>query len=235
MPTIKFFPPLSGLLCLLGALVSATPALALPADRQATITVEADRAQINEKTGITDYQGAVIIKQGSLLIEAEQVTIYSTDGQAHKIICLGKPAHYQQQPNIEDGLVNAHADTIEYYLDRETITLIKNASLEQQGSTLKGDHINYDLKAELVVARGSDNSQQRVHMVIPASEPVADDQAASEQTPDEQPGDAAVPEPQASGQPDSDKPGPGPQAVNQPSANQQSSNQAVTDPQKDNN
>ncbi len=234
MPTIKFFPPLSGLLCLLGALISTTPALALPADRQATITVEADRAQINEKTGITDYQGSVIIKQGSLLIEADQVTIYSTDGQANKIICLGKPAHYQQQPNIEDGLVNAHANTIEYYLDRETITLIKNAILEQQGSTLKGDHINYDLKAELVVARGSDSSQQRVHMVIPASEPAADNPTTNEQTPDEQGGDAAPLEPQASGQSDSDEPTPGPQAVNQPSASQQSSNQAATDPQKDN-
>jgi lipopolysaccharide export system protein LptA len=176
MPIIKLFSPL---LCLFGVFFTTT-ALALPSDRQAAITVEADRAQINEKTGITDYQGSVIIKQGSLLIEADQVTIYSTDGQASKIFCFGKPAHYQQQPKPEDGLVNARADTIEYYLDSETITLIKNASLEQQGSTLKGDHINYDLKAELVEARGSDNSQQRVHMVIPANQPSTD-----EQTPDE--------------------------------------------------
>jgi lipopolysaccharide export system protein LptA len=182
MPTIKLFSPL---LCLFGVFFTTT-ALALPSDRQAAITVEADRAQINEKTGITDYQGSVIIKQGSLLIEADQVTIYSTDGQASKIFCFGKPAHYQQQPKPEDGLVNARADTIEYYLDSETITLIKNASLEQQGSTLKGDHINYDLKAELVEARGSDNSQQRVHMVIPASHPSTDEQAASEQTPGQQ-------------------------------------------------
>ncbi|MBQ0720474.1 MAG: lipopolysaccharide transport periplasmic protein LptA [Gammaproteobacteria bacterium] len=187
MPTIKFFTSLPGLLCLLGVFF-ATTTLALPEDRQATITVEADRAQINEKTGITDYQGSVIIKQGTMLIEAEQVTIHSTDGQANKIICIGAPAHYQQQPNPEDGLVNARANTIEYYLDTETITLIKNASLEQQGSILKGDHINYDLKAELVEARGSDNNQQRVHMVIPASQPAAgktDENAAGEQSPSE--------------------------------------------------
>jgi len=170
MPTIKFLTPLAGLLFLLGTLIAATPALALPSDRLATITVDADRAKINEKTGITEYHGAVVIKQGTLLIEADQVTIYSTDGQAHKIICIGQPAHYQQQPNPEDGLVNAYGNTIEYYLDTEIITLIKNASLEQQGSILKGEHINYDIKAELVEAKGSANSQQRVHMVIPASE-----------------------------------------------------------------
>jgi len=181
MPIIKISTSLPGLICLLGIFLGTSTVLALPSDRQATITVESDRAQLNEKTGITDYQGSVIIKQGTMLIEADQVTIHSTDGKANKIICLGKPAHYQQQPNLEDGLVNAHANTIEYYLDTEVIILIKNASLEQQGSTLKGDRINYDIKAELVEARGSDNNQQRVHMVIPASQ-----QAASEQTPDEQ-------------------------------------------------
>jgi len=206
MPTIKFFPPLSGLLCLLGGLIIATPALALPSDRQATITVEADRAQINEKTGITDYQGSVIIKQGSMLIEADQVTIHSTDGQANKIICIGKPAHYQQQPKPEDGLVNAHANTIEYYLDTEIITLIKNASLEQQGSILKGNHINYDLKAELVEARGSDNSQERVHMVIPASQPLPDEQAENEPAQNEELVDEQATSEQASSEQTLDEP-----------------------------
>ena len=190
MPTIKFFTSLTGLLCLFSGFFGSS-ALALPSDRLATITVDADRAQINDKTGITEYHGAVVIKQGTLLIEADQVTIYTTDGQVNKIICIGKPAHYQQQPNPEDGLVNAHANTIEYYLDTDVITLIKNARLEQQGSTLKGDHINYDLKAELVEARGSDNNQQRVHMVIPASQvspveaptPVQDPSAEITETP----------------------------------------------------
>ncbi len=178
MPTNKFF---TLLFCLFSAFI-ANCALALPSDQQATITVEADRAQLNEKTGITTYQGSVIIKQGTLLIEADQVTIYSNQGQASKIICTGKPAHYQQQPKPEDGLVNAYGNTIEYHLDAKTITLIKNASLEQQGSTLKGDHINYDLKTELVEARGNTNNQQRVHMVIPASKPATDKQTTKEQS-----------------------------------------------------
>ena len=204
MPTIKRSRPIAGLLCLLSALLCAGTALALPADRQATITVEADRATINEKTGITEYQGAVIIQQGSLLIEAEQVTIYATDGQAHKIICIGKPAHYQQRPNAKDGLVNAYANTIEYYLDSDVITLIKNASLEQQGSTLKGDHINYDLKAELVVAKGSANSQQRVHMVIPAS-PVSETPVTSPGGPEAQVTNQAA-SPEVANKPKNNKP-----------------------------
>ena len=182
MPTIKLFSPLFYLLSVL----FVSTAHALPSDRQATIVIESDRAQLNEKTGITEYQGTVVIQQGSLLIEADQVTIYSTDGQANKIISIGKPAHYQQQPNSEDGLVNARASTIEYYIDTETITLIKNASLELEGSTLEGEHINYDLKAELVEARGSNNSSQRVYMVIPASKPSTEGQITTGQTTDKQ-------------------------------------------------
>ncbi len=160
----------TALLCLCCALLSATTVTALPADRLAAIKVEADLAKLNEKTGITIYQGKVVIQQGTILIKADKVTIYSTDGQASKIVCLGTPALYQQQPNIDDGLVNARANTIEYHLDTDIITLIKNASLTQEGSTLKGDHINYDIKAELVEARGSESSKQRVQMVIPASQ-----------------------------------------------------------------
>ena len=110
MPTNKLFPPLFYLF----SVFLVTTAHALPSDRQATIAIESDRAQLNEKTGVTEYQGAVVIKQGSLLIEADQVTIYSTNGEANKIICIGKPAHYQQQPNPEDGQCSGQYHRILY-------------------------------------------------------------------------------------------------------------------------
>lgn len=169
MPSINIFSTLSGI-ALPGfflLLISPSAAHALPTDRQEPISIEADRAQINEKTGVTIYQGSVVTQQGSMLIKADKVTIYSTDGRASKIICTGTPAHYQQQPKIDGGLVTANADTIEYHLDKDTITLIKNASLIQEGSTLKGDHINYNVKAEFVEARGNSNNKQRVQMVLP--------------------------------------------------------------------
>ena len=73
------------------------------------------------------------------------------------------------RPNPEDGLVLASAKTIKYYLVNDKIFLLKNASLEQNGSVITGEKIDYDLKAEVVKATAGSNTQDRIHMVIPPS------------------------------------------------------------------
>ena len=143
---------------------------ALPNDHQQAISIESDRAQRNDKTGLTIYEGAVNMIQGTINIKADKITVYSTQNKVSKIVCVGTPAHYQQQPELNGGLVTARANTIEYQLSKDVITLITNASLSQQGSTLKGDVINYDLKAELVEARGDTTGKKRIQMIIPPSQ-----------------------------------------------------------------
>ncbi|RLA47666.1 MAG: lipopolysaccharide transport periplasmic protein LptA [Gammaproteobacteria bacterium] len=151
--------------------ILAMPAVfALPSDRQQPINIESDRAQRNDKTGITTYEGAVNIIQGTINIRADKVTVHTVEGKVSKIVCIGVPAHYQQQPEPEDGLVIARANTIRYELNKDMITLITNASLTQAGSTLTGELINYDLIQELVEARGDISGKQRIKMVIPPSQ-----------------------------------------------------------------
>ena len=144
-------------------------ATALPSDRQQPIKIESDRATQDDKKGITVYEGSVVIRQGTIKINADKVTVYSDNNQVDKIICVGKPAHYQQRPNLEDGLVFASGDTIEYYLASDKIALLTNASLEQNGTTITGDKINYDLKAEVVKATAGGNKRERIQMIIPPS------------------------------------------------------------------
>ncbi len=142
-------------------------ASALPSDRQQPILIESDRAQHNDKTGVTVYQGSVVITQGTIRIKADKVSVNAVGNKVTKIVCTGKPAHYQQQPRPDAELVTARANTIEYHLSKNAITLLGAASLEQEGSTLKGERINYDLQAELVEATGSTTGNQRIQMVIP--------------------------------------------------------------------
>jgi len=61
----------------------------------------------------------------------------------------------------------AKGDTIEYHLASDRIDLLKNASVEQNGTVITGEKINYDLKAEVVKASSGDNPRQRIQMVIP--------------------------------------------------------------------
>lgn len=154
---------------LLATLCWSTLSYALPNDRQQPIKIESDRAEQNEKKGTTIYEGSVVIRQGSIKINADKVTVFSETDKVDRIVCVGKPAHYQQRPNPEDGLVLASAKTIKYYLVNDKIALLKNASLEQNGTVITGEKIDYDLKAEVVKATSGRNAPERIKMVIPPS------------------------------------------------------------------
>lgn len=156
-------------LALAGALAT-TAALGLPDDRSQPIEIESQSAVREEKQGLTIYRGDVIISQGSILIRADTVTIHSAGNQVSKIICTGAPAHYQQQLKPGDTPVIARANTIEYLLEQDVINLITNASLEQDGATLTGERIDYDLKQEIIKARGDATGSPRIRMVIPPNQ-----------------------------------------------------------------
>lgn len=150
--------------------LGATGAQALPSDRHQAIEIESRSAIREEKKGLTVYEGDVTIRQGSMLIRADRVSVHTSGNQVSKIICIGKPAHYEQQPKPGDKPITARANTIEYHLDRDVINLIANASLEQAGTTLTGERIDYDLKEEVIRARGDSTGDQRIRMVIPPSQ-----------------------------------------------------------------
>jgi lipopolysaccharide export system protein LptA len=160
---------LFAVILVLNALIH-THAFALPTDRQKAINIESDTALRDDKSGLTVYEGAVNIVQGTINIRADKVTVHSIRDKASKIVCIGTPAHYQQIQNPEGGLVTARANTIEYNLAKDVITLVGNASLSQNGSILKGDSINYDLKKEYVEAHGDITGKKRIEMVIPPSQ-----------------------------------------------------------------
>ncbi len=143
--------------------------LALASDKQQPIHISSDRAERDEKKGITTYSGSVQMDQGSLRIMADKVVIHSVENEISKIVATGAPATYQQKPSPEKPLVVAKGNTIEYRLNDEQLFLINNASLRQNdGTTLTGKRINYDMKASVVKAEGNNNTQSdRIHMVIP--------------------------------------------------------------------
>ena len=145
-------------------------ALALPDDRTQTITIESNSAERDQKTGLTQYQGNVVINQGSLVIEADQVTVYYKDNKVSRIVCLGLPASYQQQAAADGGLIIAKAETIVYLLAQDEINLKSNAVLSRNGTLIKGDSINYDLENETWKAKGNQRGEQkRIQLVIPPS------------------------------------------------------------------
>ena len=140
--------------------------LALPDDNQQPINIQSDRATRKTLEGSekTEYFGNVVMTQGSMLINGDHVIIHTTDHKVTQITAIGKPAKFQQQSDPEKEPVKARADTIDYQLKAETVVLANNATIEQEGSTVSGNRIEYNVASERVQA------EERVNMVfIPTS------------------------------------------------------------------
>ena len=150
--------------------MAAQAAFCLPDDSTKAIHITSDQALRDEKRGITIYRGNVELDQGSLHISANRITIFRIVEDGDKIIAEGQPATLQQQPNIDEELVRAQAEIIEYYKDEDRVRLKNSAHIQRGGSTVTGETIDYFIAKELVKA-SSDKSQvnSRVEVVIPAT------------------------------------------------------------------
>ena len=152
---------------LLLALLPAAISYALPDDRDQPIRITADTAIRDEKQGFTIYSGNVRMIQGSLDIEADKITIYHASAQADKIVAEGKPAKMQQQPAVDEPLVKARAEMIEYFKNEDRVHLTKNAHITQDDSSVTGDSIDYFIAEQLVKADSDkDTEGNRVKVVI---------------------------------------------------------------------
>ena len=109
---------------------------------------------IDGKNKTALYKEDVLITQGSLLIEANEVEVIATDGSGREIfIARGNPASYSQ--SLEDGTpVSAKANEIRYEVINRTISLAGNAELQQDTSKVQGDKITFDMVTEQLLATG---------------------------------------------------------------------------------
>lgn len=140
--------------------------LALSADREQPVDIEADRVELNERQGISVYSGNVKLTQGSLRLTADTMTIYNTGDKIERIILVGEPATYRQTPDNQGEDMRAEARQVEYYADERKVILLDNAKLWQGPNQFRSDRIVYDLTRDVVNAGDSDSGRQRVHITI---------------------------------------------------------------------
>jgi len=150
-------------------LLASSQAMSLESDADAEMTIQSDHAEFDRQTGIAIYSGRVILEQGTLLIKADKITLYSdADQKLTKSVAVGKPAHYQQLMDGDEGPTKAQGHTITYLAEDKIITLLKDAFLEQEGNSFSGSKIVYDIRNENIKAQGVAENQPngRVKMTI---------------------------------------------------------------------
>ena len=175
---------------LIGLLASAG-SMALPDDRDQPIRITADTAIRDEKKGVTVYTGNVHMIQGSMDIVADELTIYHATAQADKIVAKGKPAKLQQKPAVDEPLVRAHANVIEYYRTEDRVHLQSDAQITQDGASVNGDSIDYFIVEQLVKANSAQATDgKRVQVVIPPQVVREENNASEPNQPKETPSGA---------------------------------------------
>ncbi len=177
-----------------GFAVLAGFAQALPEDQQQPIHVTANSA-IQENNTVT-YRGNVIIVQGTVRIEADQVVINHEKGKLQKATATGKPARFQQQPDADGGLITGSANTLIYHNSDQRVELLQDAFVDRDKSTVKSDRIEYLLPSKTVRADTSaNNASGRVEMVLQPNQPKPNDAGAATPANNSAPQAPATPQP----------------------------------------
>ena len=142
----------------------AAPAWAAKIDLEQEIVIKSKRQAGDLKNKIASYLDDVEITQGTLVIKADLVQVYSQeDHETETYIAKGQPAIFEQQ--LEDGsIVHLEADEIKYQPLISTITISGNALLRQAGSEVSGDKIVYNTLTEQLEAEGG--SDQAVTTIL---------------------------------------------------------------------
>ena len=146
------------LLCLPGS------ALALPEDSEQPIQIQADRAELEETTGVAIYIGNVRLDQGTLRVTADRMTIHTAEERVVRVEAEGERAHYQQQPAVDGPFVQADANKIIYFLDDERVKLEGQAELTREKEYFASGVIRYNMRTGQV-----DASEGRVRTILSPS------------------------------------------------------------------
>jgi lipopolysaccharide export system protein LptA len=140
---------------------------ALDTDRSQPIHIEADRATLNEHGEKSSYEGNVQLRQGTLNLRGNRMTVYLANKQVDRITLTGKPATLQQRQDNNDTDQHAEAENIEYNATDERVILLGNARIWQTGEEeFRSERIVFNLKDNTVNAGGV-NTRDRVHIILP--------------------------------------------------------------------
>jgi len=139
---------------------------ALTSDRDQPMHLEADSVSIDDASGVSLYEGNVVITQGSLQLWADRLWIHRKDGKTRKIVSEGNPTRFRQLMDDSGEEVRGHALRAEFYLDRDELLLFDHAVLEQGQDQFRSDRILYNRASALVKAGTSAAGKERVQVII---------------------------------------------------------------------
>jgi lipopolysaccharide export system protein LptA len=132
------------------------------------ITVEADRLEMDNASGISTYEGDVEMRHGSMLLRADTVVLHSRGSELQKAVADGAPVYLERTDPQTGELIKANAVHVEYRLDEGVLEMQQRAHLWRGEDEFSGDHIIYELDNRVVRAFGQKDGTDggRVRVIL---------------------------------------------------------------------
>ncbi len=159
--------PLNFLTCLLttACLLVTNSAYALKSDSDQPIYIDSDSQHLDMKSNRVTFSGDVKLRQGSININADKVIVIRNpkNDALQEIEGYGKPATFSQL--TDDGkTLSGQAQELYYNVSSDKLTMITEAVLSQDESTIKGKKITYQIGSQKLTANSGDG--ERVKTVL---------------------------------------------------------------------
>ena len=153
---------------LVALLLGGGPAAhALKTDQDQPVYLEADSVVLDEQKSESIYTGHVQVRQGTMQLLADQVTVHHyPDRRPEHITAIGSPAKYQQEIEGQKEDVHGEALRMEYDAGKNELTLIGNAVLYQGKDTFRNDRIVYNRATGEVKAGSIVQGKDRVRILV---------------------------------------------------------------------
>lgn len=148
--------------------LSSASGFALPSDRNQQLSLAAENATYNSKTGITTYTGNVVIEQGTMKLQADSLVVtLNSKNEIQTITAKGKPAVPAANRSESKGVGAVRRRILSTTQTQDYHVRTGNAYLYQDGSSIRGNRLKYSMNKGDVEAQGS--SSNRVQIIIPPS------------------------------------------------------------------
>jgi len=128
--------------------------------------VSADRSEYDDKAGIQRLIGNVEITQGSMKIQAQEISIYLQENRLSRIEGTGSPIRFEQL-NDADQTIVGEANSINYDAVDGTLILIGNARLKQPRQELNSNQIVFNSRNQTVKAEGGNTGRVSIRIQAP--------------------------------------------------------------------
>jgi lipopolysaccharide export system protein LptA len=133
----------------------AAPAGAERADREKEIVVGADRLTADDANRTSNFEGNVVVTQGTMRMTANSVTV-KEDAERHKFyVASGSQVTFRQKRDKVDEWVEGFADRAEFDDRNDILKLYKRAKVKSNQNEITGDFISYDMKREVAEVSGA--------------------------------------------------------------------------------